>query len=259
MSNYRSENKAISEWRKYNAKKKENKTGQNLLKLFKGYNALNKTYKGMKASAYGNEFAKFYANPSNHATMSKTMQGLYSPERLAGIANNPGVTISESFGIKDLGSLLKNTISPTEAYQSASQLGKTAKLLNEGYFMTGVQSGAMPATAGVTGSQVATGTGANVVASGNAVTTGNAVASGGGGAVASAPPVVAGGTATSTASTAGTTAGAGASGSASGGMMQAMMTNPITAVLALALIGGIGAGKKGTTLQRWFNPRGGVK
>jgi len=257
MSNYRSENKAISEWRNYNKDKKQNKTGKNFISGLKMYNALNKTYKGMNASAYGNEFAKFYSNPHNYAGMSNTMKAVYSPERLAQISANPGTTIAtDSFGLKDLWSVAKNTFAPTEAFQSASQLGKTAKLLGEGQAM----ASGIPATTSVvatpTGATTAGGLASGATQTAGATTAGattagatTAGASAGTGAVAGA----------STASSAGATAGAGATGTASGGMMQAMMSNPITAILALALAGGIGAGKKGSTLQRWFNPNGGVK
>jgi len=255
MSNYRSENKAISEWRSYNKDKKQNKLGKNFISGLKMYNALNKTYKGMNASAYGNEFAKFYSNPHNYAGMSDTMKAVYSPERLAQISANPANTIAtDSFGLKDLWSVAKNTFAPTEAFQSASQLGKTAKLLGEGQAM----ASGIPATTSVvatpTGATTAGGLASGATQTAGATTAGataggTAGASAGTGAVASA----------STASTAGATAGAGATGTASGGMMQAMMSNPITAILAIALAGGIGAGKKGSTLQRWLNPNGGVK
>ena len=246
---YRSDNKAISNWRTYNKKKQENRTGRGILNMVKFYNNMNYGKKVMGQASQGADIAKFYSqSPEVYKTMDPTLQAIYSPERLKLMSETPLNTAGGN-SFNSFLDMAKQSYFPNQDVTALSELGNYGKTLGvnppigSSAINHGV-SGGVTANAPATTGGLTTGTTANSVSTSMANSS-TAIA----GQTGSANAIAGGGAG----------AGAGAGTSASGGLASSALANPYTAI-AMALLGiGIGAGKKGSTLQRWFNPNGGVK
>ena len=243
---YRSDNKAISNWRTYNKKKQENRTGKGILNMVKFYNNMNYGKRVMGQASQGADIAKFYSqSPEVYKTMDPTLQAIYSPERLKLMSETPLNTAGGN-SFNSFLDMAKQSYFPNKDVTALSELGNYGKTLGVN---PPIGSSAMQPAVTVTANAPAT-TGGLATKATTAPSTSTSLAN---------SSTAVSGTTGSANAIAGGSASAGAGTSASGGLASSAMANPYTAI-AMALLGiGIGAGKQGSTLQRWFNPNGGVK
>jgi len=253
MSGYRSDNKAISNWRTYNKNKKENKTGKGILNMVKFYNNMNYGKKVMGQASKGADIAQYFSqSPEAYGAMDPTLQAIYSPERLQAMSKVP-IDTAGGNSFNSFLDMAKQSYFPNQDITALSELGNYGKTLGVNPPIgSSVMQSPVTVTAPASTTAVAPSAGAGLA-------TGATTAPSASTAMANSATGVAGSAGTANAVAGAEGASMMAGGSASGGLASSALANPYTAI-AMALLGiGVGAGKQGSTLQRWFNPNGGVK